>query len=234
MDGTNVRPELSDQTYPFTDVLVHCYGPMLYNKHVYPRTEWLDIVKKYHSDSKRIWFYNVDTTGYHAETMRFAAGLYLLWSDADGLLSWAYSWGDSKPYDDYSGPRGDTMFFYPPRGERRGGPAVGLEGLREGIDDFRYARTLTNLIEAADLSREPARRGLAQEARTMLDSWLARLDLSRLRTNRSMQGDWTRRPVTTDGQAAVGGSFKLDVGISFDDYNRFRENCARYIEALTE
>ena len=49
-----------------------------------------------------------------------------------------------------------------------------------------------------------------------------------------MQGDWTRRPVAADGQVAVGGSFELDVGISFDDYSRFREDCARYIQALTE
>ena len=234
MDGTNVRPELSDQSYPFTDVLVHCYGPMLYGKPVYARDEWLKIVKKYHADGKRIWFYNVDTTGYHVETMRFAAGLYMLWSDADGLLSWAYSWGDSKPYDDYSGPRGDTIFFYPPRGKQRGGPALGLEGLREGIDDFRYARTLTNRIDEAQRGQNPDRLALARKARDMLDDWLARLDLSRLHTNRSMQGDWTTPSVSAEGQTAVGGSFKLDVGLSFDDYNRFRESCARYIEALAE
>jgi len=229
MDGTNVRPEVSDQTYPFTDVLVHCYGPLLYGKGVYPRSEWLRIVGKYHNDDKRIWFYNVDTTGYHVETMRFAAGLYMLWSNADGLLSWAYSWGDEKPYDDYSGPHGDTIFFYPPRGDRKGGPALGWEGLREGIDDFRYARTLANRIATAERGDDPARRTLAREA---LKAWFARLDLSRLRTNRSMQGDWTIRTVAADGQQAVGGSFKLDIGISFEDYDRFRSMCAKYIEEL--
>ncbi|MBL7043033.1 MAG: DUF4091 domain-containing protein [Pirellulaceae bacterium] len=234
MDGTNVRPQLSDKTYPLTDVLVHCYGPMRYGRRVYPRDEWLDIAKKYHADGKRIWFYNVDTTGYHVETMRFAAGLYLIWSNADGLLSWAYSWGDSKPFDDYSGPRGDTIFFYPPRGKRRGGPALGLEGLREGIDDFRYVRTLTNRIEESQRSQNVDRRALARKAREMLDGWIARLDLSRLRTNRSMQGDWTVQTVSTEGQTAVGGSFKLDVGLSLDDYNRFRQSCARYIETLAE
>ena len=226
MDGTNVRPELSDQTYPLTDVLVHCYGPLLYGERVYPRGEWLGMVAKYHADGKRIWFYNVDTTGYHVETMRFAAGLYMLWSNADGLLSWAYSWGDAKPYDDYSGKSGDTIFFYPPRGKRKGGPALGWEGLREGIDDYRYVRTLMNLIEKAGPGR------VAQQAKQELESWLARLDLSRLRTNRSMQGNWTVQAAGPEGQPAVGGSFKIDVGISFEDYDRFRSMCARHIEIL--
>jgi len=234
MDGTNVRPQLSDQTYPFTDALVHCYGPLLYGKRVYPRNEWLRIVQKCHADDKRIWFYNVDTTGYHVETMRFAAGLYMLWSKADGLLSWAYSWGDAKPYDDYSGTHGDTIFFYPPRHKRRGGPALGLEGLREGIDDFRYARTLMNRIEAAERSGDAKRRTRAREARDALEAWLTRLNLSRLRTNRSMQGNWTVQTTAENGQSAVGGSFKIDVGISFDDYDRFRAMCARYVQALGE
>lgn len=232
MDGTNVRPALSEQTYPFTDALVHCYGPMLYGKKVYPRPEWLGMVEQYHRDGKRIWFYNVDTTGYHVETMRFAAGLYMLWSNADGLLSWAFSSGDSKPYDDYSGPRGDTIFFYPPRSAGRGGPALGLEGLREGIDDFRYARTLRDRVAAARQSQDAKRRGLAEQAHKAVEAQLARLDLSRLRTNRSMQGNWTGHTTTDDGRPAVSGSFRLDVGISLGEYDGFRSTCARYIEQL--
>ncbi|MDP6118017.1 MAG: DUF6067 family protein [Planctomycetota bacterium] len=234
MDGTNVNPKLAEQTYPFTDCLVHCYGPMLYNKRVYPRKEWLRTVEKFHADGKRIWFYNTDTTGYHVETMRFAAGLYMLWSNADGLLSWAYSSADEEPYDDYSGPRGDTVFFYPPWGGRKGGPALGWEGLREGVDDYRYARTLLNRIEAAERGKDTGRQTVAKKARRDLAQWLDKLDLSRLRTNRSMQGNWTNQTTSNDGRAAVSGSFTVGVGLSFNDYGRFRAMCARYIIELTD
>jgi hypothetical protein len=74
----------------------------------------------------------------------------------------------------------------------------------------------------------------AKEAQRELDGWLDRLDLSRLRTNRSMQGDWTLRTLTADGDAAVSGSFKLGVGLSFDDYDLFRAGCVRHICALRE
>jgi len=232
MDGTNVGLERPRQTYPYTDVLVHAYGPLLYGKKVYPRAEWLATVDQIHRDGKQIWYYNFDTTGYHVETMRFAYGLYLLATSADGLMSWAYSWADEDPYDDYSGPRGDTVFYYPRFDDRTGGPALGWEGAREGVEDLRYGLTLRDLIKRARASGDAASKRQADRAEGVLQTWLDRVDVSRLRTNRSMQGNWTRKTVDDEGLEAVSGSFKVDVGIDFDDYRRFRREMAELISAL--
>jgi len=68
----------------------------------------------------------------------------------------------------------------------------------------------------------------------VLQRWQDRVDISRLRTNRSMQGNWSEASVAEDGLQAVSGSFGLDVGISFEDYDRFRREVAAEIIALGE
>ncbi len=234
MDGPNVHLERAEQTYLYTDVLVNAYGPLIYGRRVYEREEWQAILDRAHGDGKEIWYYNFDTTGYHVETMRFAYGLYLLSTGADGILSWAYSSSDEDPYDDYSGPRGDTVFVYPANEDHPGGPGLGWEGVREGVDDCRYALTLQRRIEAARASDDPARRDRAAAAEQVLRRWQDRVDISRLRTNRSMQGNWSEHSVAEDGLQAVSGSFGLDVGISFEDYDRFRREVAAEIVALGE
>jgi hypothetical protein len=97
-----------------------------------------------------------------------------------------------------------------------------------------YARTLLNRIEAAERGKDTGRQTVAKKARRDLAQWLDKLDLSRLRTNRSMQGNWTNQTTSNDGRAAVSGSFTVGVGLSFNDYGRFRAMCARYIIELTD
>ena len=78
------------------------------------------------------------------------------------------------------------------------------------------------------------RRERADAAGQVLRRWLDRVDISRLRTNQSMQGNWSGHSVDEDGLQALSGSFGLDVGIGFDDYDRFRREVAEQIIALGE
>ncbi|MBM4087370.1 MAG: DUF4091 domain-containing protein, partial [Planctomycetes bacterium] len=247
MDGPNTNLEKAKLTYPFTDMLVLAYGPLIYNQRFYERQEWRAIVAQAHQDRKLIYYYNFDTTGWHPESMRFSNGFYLFATGADGILNWAYAGHPTTAYDDFKGKTGTTTFFYPKTADEEGGPSIGWEGVREGVDDYRYVHTLQQLIARAESSRPkpPAPQGGAggsvqdervqrevAAAKQMLLQLADSIDLSRLRTNMSMQGHWAVETFDDAGEPARSGSFKLPVPWTFDDYNAARRRVADQIVAL--
>jgi len=226
MDGPNVDAERAKQTYAFTDMLVYAYGPLLYRERVYSPTVWETMVNQFHADGKKLLYYNFDTTGCHPESMRFSNGFYIAATHADGLLNWAYSWA-RDPYGEQDDVAGDVQFYYPTTDKEAGGPSIGYEGIREGVDDYKYWYTLTELVKEAKAKGVPT-----AEAEQLLASLFADLDLSNLRTNMSMQGNWEYEGANERGDEVRRGPFKLPVPWQFAAYDQKRLALAERIEAL--
>ncbi|MBF0522903.1 MAG: hypothetical protein HQL24_07620 [Candidatus Omnitrophica bacterium] len=86
-----------------------------------------------------IWFYNIGQD-------RFSFGYYLWKTKAKGRVQWHYQLPAVDPYFDLDGRESDYCASYP----SFQGPinAVWFELAREGIDDYRYIKTLEKLIES--------------------------------------------------------------------------------------
>jgi len=234
MDGPNTNLERAKLTYPFTDLLVPAYGPLIYGQRVYERQEWRDIMAQAHKEKKLVYYYNFDTTGWHPESMRFAFGFYIFATGADGIIEWAYAGSGAGAYDEFKGKSGTTTFFYPKTDEEQGGPSIGWEGVREGVDDYRYICTLQGLIARGEKSQDERVRREAAAAKQTLQQIADAVDISRLRTNMSMQGQWTTETSDEDGDLARSGSFKLPVPLRFEDYAAARRQVAERIVVLQQ
>ena len=115
--------------------------------------DWITMMKTAVSRDKKLIAYNSNNAVDFTQTamMRFANGWFfrtVLGSRCYGQLYWTYfrSSGGSV-FNDLDGT--DWCYFYPPEGNRRGGPAINFEAFREGIDDLRYILTLEKLIAEA-------------------------------------------------------------------------------------
>jgi hypothetical protein len=234
MDGPNTNLERAKLTYPFTDLLVPAYGPLIYGQRVYERQEWREIMAQAHKDQKLIYYYNFDTTGWHPESMRFAFGFYIFATGADGIIEWAYAGSGPSAYDDFKGKTGTTTFFYPKTDDEQGGPSIGWEGVREGVDDFRYVYTLQQLIARCETSEDERVRREATAAKKTLQEIADSVDISRLRTNMSMQGQWEVETCDDAGDLARSCSFKLPIPWRFEDYAAARRRVAERIMAIRQ
>ena len=117
----------------------------------------------------RYWYYASGCyTGQEGGLMpnRYLTGFLFFKSRAEGCASWIYQAAKKKPYNDFDANEGreakDAMIVYPsPQGPV---PTLQWEGIREGIDDYCYLWTLSELIRAAESSPSTRRRALAKRA----------------------------------------------------------------------
>ncbi len=230
MDGPNTNHETGPQAYALTDMLVNVYGPLFYGERVYSPDEWRDIVAGYHADGKKILYYNFDTTGYHPECMRFSNGFYIAATGNDGILNWAYTsrrnnYGETDP----EGVARAITFEFPQTETEAGGPSTGYEGIREGVDDYRYWYTLKTMAAEA---RRQGKENAAQAAEAVLAHLFDDLDMSGLRTNMSLQGDWTRATTDESLRSAPSGEYKLGISWSKARYDEKRRLLAEAIIKL--
>jgi hypothetical protein len=101
--------------------------------------------------------------GYTALTQRDSAGAARLrmglgpWRDhRDGIFVWAYNWsGGGHSWNDFDSSRMDWMLSYRNLDDTFL-PTPAWEGIREGIEDRRYLRTLNRMINAAPAGSTPA------------------------------------------------------------------------------
>ena len=82
-DGMNGNPEGLEEALPFLDVLNYHDGPHL-KRTVYDGPAWEQFVDRLEREGKAVWFYNIDTTAYHPEIMRFGYGFHLIRCRAKG------------------------------------------------------------------------------------------------------------------------------------------------------
>ena len=109
------------------------------------------------------WWYTNACREY-PDVMRFKGGFFFWKTGATGQLYWAYQYPRGNPITDLDGI--DWCAAYP--GETGPIPTIEWEGLREGIDDFRYIRTLELEISDARDGDSAAAKALAGEAEALL------------------------------------------------------------------
>ncbi|MFW6155921.1 MAG: glycoside hydrolase domain-containing protein [Armatimonadota bacterium] len=110
------------------------------------------------------WWYTNACREY-PDVMRFKGGFFFYKTGATGQFYWAYQYPRSNPIDDRDGI--DWCAAYP--GETEPIPTIEWEGLREGIDDFRFVHTLELEIADARAGGSAAAKTLADEAEALLD-----------------------------------------------------------------
>lgn len=109
------------------------------------------------------WWYTNATREY-PDVMRFKGGFFFWKTRATGQFYWAYQYTSANPTSDLDGI--DWCAAYP--GETGPIPTIQWEGLREGIDDFRYAHTLELEIAEARAGGNAAAKTIAEEAEALL------------------------------------------------------------------
>lgn len=105
----------------------------------------------------RFWCYGSGSyTGQEGRMLanRYIAGLFLAKSGAEGMWSWTFQRPKDQPYDDFDGTshkeQKDAMITYPSFFmPTRSYPTLQWEGIREGVDDYRYIHTLKALASEA-------------------------------------------------------------------------------------
>jgi len=118
---------------PWLDV--RCYQHLSYNP---------DEARKTKEAGDLLWFY----TGPPSSILitRLNEGLWWYRSEMTAHFYWHYCWPVGDPWDDFDGA-GDYCAAYP--GDHGPIATLGWEGVREGLDDLRYFRTLEADIQRA-------------------------------------------------------------------------------------
>ncbi len=107
-------------------------------------------------------------------TARFRYGLAHWRHGSQGIWFWGYNWYQGDPYNEMDADRGDSEWaiVYPPRaGEGEVPiPTPAFEGMREAVDDVRYAATLARLLRQNPSPQAQKIQGELEQARR---EWLS-------------------------------------------------------------
>jgi hypothetical protein len=229
-DGMNgAWHNFTDEFYELTDCLVLHDGPTLHRGEL-NMDEWWEFRDRATRDGKQVWFYNIDLTAWHPEPIRFMTGFGLWKSKATGVIEWAYMFPvkEDDPGAVYSQPQA-LLYRFPQAPGEGGGPTIAYEAAREGVDDYRYLLTLSQLVEKAGQG------GKAELADGIWQPIQAKLDAASFEgcKGRAGQGNWTGEcEILPDGNRAVRGDHKIDNGWQFDDYDELRRRIAQGIIRL--
>jgi hypothetical protein len=139
-----------------------------------------EVIAKIQRLGKEFWVYNGGSFGDCYLRDRLFTGFYAYRTGAKGILQFAYMWPKGPDaYDDFKGTRGAGIFYaYPsPDGPK---DTVGLEGWRDGVNDFRYLYTLKKTVDAALKSGDESRRKAAQAAWDDATKFLATIPVNNI------------------------------------------------------
>ena len=230
-DGMNGHPAGLEEALPLLDYLNFHDGPFL-QRGVYDAAAWEQFRARMEQLGKTIWFYNVEISGHRPENARFSQGFHLWNTGAKGAFTWSYRSVLDEPYSANPDARFIFMHRYPPMGDEIGGPSIGFEALREGIDDYHYLYTWDRLCERALAEGTAGQKQLVETSRAWMESKLAEIDYSQW-AGWPTQGKWTDGTLVTDeGTKAVAGHLKVPGVWSFADYDDIRRRLADWIVAL--
>jgi hypothetical protein len=170
-----------------------------------------------------IMVYNCDVEAYRPEVQRYMAGFFQKRAGIHGCYNWAYMSFSGSPYNDLDYKTGTWMHVYPEWEDEVGGPSIGWQGYREGIDDFSYMNTFRVQASRADAGGNADARAAAARGRAALKSFLDDIDYSpRVRS----QARWTEQKAEQDG-IYIGGTLKLPNGLDFHTYDLGRWQVAQ-------
>ncbi|MGD8240596.1 MAG: hypothetical protein PVH68_18720, partial [Armatimonadota bacterium] len=235
-DG-NLVPGTDDfeAMYPHTDVICCNFRRQVEQQ---KRGTWpTEMRQRCERDGKLLWTYNIDTTGYHPEAMRFGMCFGREACGSKGMIEWIYQSvrADEDPYEvDANRERLKFYFWFPPYGEENGGPSIGLEGATEGATDAKYLATFEAAVRQARASGDPQKAALADQALAEYERQLSKITYTAMRTELPYQGEWTvPKRFDDEGRPLVSGNFKIPNGWTFDDYDKTRRLLADWIVRLT-
>ncbi len=230
-DGMNGHPEGLEEALPLMDYLNFHDGPFL-KRGVYDADAWEQFRARMEELGKTIWFYNVEIASHRPENARFSQGFHLWLNGAKGAYTWSYRSHVEDPYAPNEERKFVFMHRFPPIGDETGGPSIGFEALREGIDDYRYLYTWDRLCERALVDGTDAQKQLARTSRRWMADKLAEIDYSQW-MGWPTQGEWTGGlQVTDEGGKAVAGHLKVPGVWGFGDYDMIRRRLAEWIAEL--
>lgn len=222
--------------YQWADVLTFHGGPFVHLG-TFKKKEWNELYARVKHDGKEIWFYNIDNTGWHPEPMRFAYGFGLFASGGQGMLQWSYQVPliyvlSKEPGKLFELPQ-YHLLRYPDNLGLSGGPTVGYEAIREGINDLKYIVSLKRVVDLAINSNDLHRKEKAKKIWKEVEKEIDLIDFQGV-ANHAAQGKWERRSSLDDGSIIVSGDLKLENGLEFEDYDRIRRKIAEGIMQLDQ
>jgi len=180
-----------------------------------------DNLKLARDRQKELWAYNCQWNGTQPANDRYYCGYYMWVTGIRGNWQWCYTEaisGSSRLEDEvkwanpyYEEPWYANYVLPTPEGNL---PTLGLEGRREGIDDYRYLQTLRTAIDAAPASK----RSIAAAAERFLAQAGARI-----------QPPQQPQPSTNAGRNY---GFVMHPGLLPREYDDIRARAADYIIKL--
>jgi hypothetical protein len=130
-------------------------------------------VAGWHHHGRLVWNYgNPQSVVEDPEMFRRNYGLFNWRHDLDGTCTYCFIPADGSPWNDFDFVMRDHSLAYPTADGVIG--TLALAGLREGLDDVKYASTLLLRIEEASRADSVKLKAQAAAART----WLEDLDLN--------------------------------------------------------
>lgn len=183
---------------------------------------------------KRLWTYECALSPTDALTCRYNFGYWLWRCGATGAAFWAYCDGSAKdrfmlPLKDWTEYDPSALYRFDfvwcvPDGPI---PSIGWEAAREGIDDFRYLRTLENLIDRA--SKAGRQRDAANAAAFLTD---LRRKIKPENYGKAMQEARTRAKQEGRNTITLFERQPPEPALTMDDYNDIRRRTADLIVQL--
>jgi len=119
--------------------------------------DWARIRRLATENKKSAWFYGSVTTAHGYAGCRWRFGLRPYVYGPDGMWFWCYNFYVGDPWNEFDGftPDSSWVICWPPLAKGAASvETLAYEGLREAVDDVRYALTLEAALEGA--KGEPA------------------------------------------------------------------------------
>jgi hypothetical protein len=183
---------------------------------------------------KRLWTYECALSPTDALTSRHHFGYWLWRSGATGAAFWAYCDGSAR--DRFMLPVKDWTTYDPRHVYRHDYvwcvpdgpiPSVGWEQAREGVDDYRYLRTLEQLVAKAEAAGK-------KDSAAKANRFLAKLRQRVKPENYGKALEAARRRARNEGRSTITLFDRKapEPALSLADYNAVRRQAADHIIAL--
>ncbi len=219
-----------DRSVPYIDIFTLRYStkPMFYVD------DWPEIQKIAAERGKKLYMYNTNNACpfFEPTSMRFIGGWIFetLSEPVKGQFMWAYNWFTGSAYSDIDGNVNDDSYYLPPTGSHKGGPTLGWELYRIGIDDLKYIRTLKRLISEA---RSVGLHTGADATQKVYDDLKNSFDFAMMKEKVTwVDSIWERQNRNAAGVTEVSGDFYLPNGWRAEDYMKARRSLAEAIIKL--
>ena len=142
-----------------------------------------DVIDRVQGYGSEYWVYNGASMNAQPLKERFFYGWYLWKTAAKGAGQWTYAWTENS----FSVPFRDGRQDYALETKSGYMPTVGMEMIREGIDDYKYIHTLSSLLslDTAIISQADV-----QQARKQLDAMREKINLHYQRGSDVPESNW--------------------------------------------